>query len=244
MRCRLTPEIRELSAQGNVERAVACLLHARESLQLEAPYLPTHDRQRYEGEMSALQHALPQPRRTFRFHRTPATSTESAPAAPTAGSSGAANPPDTPAPPPPPPPGGALSGRRHEVLTLPASGHAVHARDLDACMLNVGDVQGSVFLEACTRCVVVGTAAQVRLTRCDRTVVAMDTRTPVTLEGCTHMHIGTYVQWQSGAVPATAAVRDFDDVLGERLHWQPLAPALAAQLRAHAQDPAALATLL
>lgn len=212
--------VRQLYQEHASERALEALLDARHTLQRAAAYLPAHDIQSYEAAWSDVHRELSQPTRTFRF---------AAPHDPVASLPREA-PTTAPAP----------TYRTHDIIHV--SDNAVLAH-LDACIIHT-NLAGSVLLEACTRCAVIGTVGQCRLTRSSHMLVCVDTPTPVTLEQCDAILMGSRSDMEPAETCAAPAVQDFDDVFDEQHHYTLLDPEYAARLRPHLQNPSALASML
>lgn len=212
--------VRQLHQEHASERALEALLDARHTLQRAAAYLPPHDIQSYEAAWSDVHRELSRPTHTFQF----AAHQGNAEAFPRE------EPTSAPAP----------TYRTHDIINV--SDNAVLAH-LDACIIHT-HLAGSVLLEACTRCSVVGSVGQCRLTRSSHMLVCVDTPTPVTLEQCDAILIGRRSDMEPAETCTAPAVQDFDDVFDEQLHYTRLDPEYAARLRPYLQNPSALASML
>lgn len=212
--------VRQLYQEHATEHALEALLDARHTLQRAAAYLPAHDIQSYEAAWSDVHRELSRPSHTFRF----AAHQDDVEVLPREA--------PTTAPPP--------THRTHDIINV--SDNAVLAH-LDACIIHT-HLARSILLEACTRCTVVGSVGQCRLTRSSHMLVCVDTPTPVTLEQCDAIMIGRRSDMEPVETCAAPAVQDFDDVFDEQLHYTHLDPEYAARLRSHLQNPKALASML
>ncbi|WFD18761.1 hypothetical protein MCAP1_000972 [Malassezia caprae] len=126
--------------RGEHEQAVTALLEARQALQAQAHVLPAHDQQKYEAALAEAQRSLhaaqPAP---FHFSRRAVPAAAPAPAARPAAAPTALPPSET-----------TVADVNNEIVRLPATSRAVHLHRLHACVVHLGDVQGSVLLDACT----------------------------------------------------------------------------------------------
>ncbi|WFC94940.1 hypothetical protein MBRA1_001578 [Malassezia brasiliensis] len=211
----------ELPEKSSV--AVQALADARRTLQDAAPTLPAHDRQSYEHELQSIQRALAQhtqaSRKRFQFRRTGAP-------APTAASV-------------PAPAAAALPsqfGVRHTTMRLGAQDVAQASGTLvglDTCIVDLrgtavptlrlrnvanslvflGDVQGSVFVEQCTRCLITGQAHQFRAIDVHDCALLVATPSSLTLEASDQIRVGSDL-FQPPAEPPH--VQDFQDASASR----------------------------
>ncbi|WFD26264.1 hypothetical protein MNAN1_001241 [Malassezia nana] len=233
----LTLAIRAHVQQGEHERAVTALLEARQALQTHAHVLPAYDRQKYEAALADVQRTLhkAQPAAPFHFARSaPSVSAASAPAAPRPRATAPALPPsDT-----------TVADKHDEVVRLAPISRAVHLHRLHACVVHLGDVQGSVLVDACTYCILLGTAWQCRVSHSHHLALGMDTRSPITLDASEAIRVSAAGAWHSEPDAPAPPVQDMDDAFGTGAHWAPLAPSAVAALRDILSDPPALRTHL
>lgn len=229
------PAIHTHVQRGEHEQAVAALLEARQALQAQVHVLPAYDRQKYEAELAEAQRSLhaaqPAP---FRFARRYAPAPAPAPAArPEAAAPGTLPPSQT-----------TVADVQHEVVRLPPTSRAVHLHRLHACVVHLGDVQGSVLLDACTYCVVLGAAWQCRVSHSHHLALGIEARSPLTLDASDAIGVSAAAAWTGSADAPPPAVQDMDDVFGTGAHWYPLTPASRAALQAHLSEPEAVRVYL
>lgn len=216
---------------GDHEQAVAAFLEARQALQAQAHVLPAHDQQKYEAELAEAQQSLhaaqPAP---FHFARR----------APPATAPAFAARPVAPAPSALPPSQTTVADVQHEVVRLPPTSRAVHLHRLHACVVHLGDVQGSVLLDACTCCVVLGAAWQCRVSHSHRVALGIEARSTLTLDASNDIGVSALAAWAGSADAQPPAVQDMDDVFGTGGHWYHLTPAQIDVLQTHLSDPKTL----
>lgn len=223
--------------QGQQERAVTALLEARQALQAQAHVLPAYDRQKYEAALAEAQRALHEARPTpFHFARRATAPGAAKPAAPLSEAAALSA---------LPPSHTTVADQQREIVRLPATSRAVHLHRLHDCIVHLGDVQGSVFLDACTYCVVLGTAWQCRVSHSHHLALGIEARSPLTLDASEAIGVSAAAAWSSSCQDAVVpAVQDMDDVFGTGAHWHPLSPAAIAALQAHLSEPEVLRTYL
>lgn len=223
--------------------AVQALANARRTLQDAAPTLPAHDRQTYEHELQSIQRALAQhtqaTRKRFQFRRTNAL----APAKPTT-----PLPAETAAP--------ARTDARHTAARLGAQdiaqasgtlvgldtcvvdlrGTAVptlRLRDVANSLVFLGDVQGSVLVEQCTRCLIAGQARQFRAVDIHNCALLITTPSSLTLELSDQVRVGSDLLQPPAEPPH---VQDFQDALGDAHHWRRMDPETFAALQTRIEE--------
>lgn len=216
--------VRERLKLGETESARDALLDARKALQAAAPDLSSHDIQMYEAAWSQVHRELTRPTHTFRFVRDDTSRKEQC----------ETRLPSAPIPDP--------SFERHRIIHTPL-GEGVVLHHLDACVIYIGEVHGSVLLESCTACLVVGSAQQCRFTQCSHMAVCVDTPTPLSLEKCHHIFVGCLADMQAHKERCAVSVQDFDDILGEGVNYNKLDASMRAQLQPAQTDPTLLDVL-
>lgn len=226
----------ELPAKSDV--AVQGLANARRTLQDAAPTLPAHDRQTYEHELQSIQRTLAQhtqaARKRFQFRRTNAP----APAAPSIPSlAEAAVPARTDA--------RRTAARLAAQDVAQASGTLVgldmcildlrgvavptlHLRDVVNSLVFLGDVQGSVLVEQCTRCLIAGQARQFRAVDIQNCALLITTPSSLTLESSDQVCVGSNLLQPPAEPPH---VQDFQDAFGDAHHWRRIDPETFAALQ-------------
>lgn len=218
------------------------LADARRTLQDAAPTLPAHDRQTYEHELQSIQRALVQrtqaSRKRFQFRRTNAP----APTAPSAPAPAAAAPPaeshvwctttrlgaqDVAQA------SGTLVGLDTCIIDLRgAAVPALRLRNVANSLVFLGDVQGSVFVEQCTRCLIAGQARQFRAVDAHDCALLVTTPSSLTLEASNQICVGSDLL-QPWAEPPH--VQDFQDALGDAHHWRRIDAEAFAALQARVE---------
>ncbi|WFD43022.1 hypothetical protein MPSI1_001673 [Malassezia psittaci] len=207
---------------------VRALTDARLRLQAAAPSLPSHDLQMYEEQLQSLQQELAskkqEARGRFQFRRERGNVT---------GSSKPAvgvyqhDPVD------------AQACRSHETLTeqdvTTMKGTLSH---IEACVVDLrntqlpslylnhvsntiillGDIQGSVFFQHGSRCILYGCVRQMRLVDVSNTALFLETSSTITLETCTAIQIGG----RDAFTPkSNLSVQDFQAAFQEVGNWTP-----------------------
>ncbi|PKI83634.1 hypothetical protein MVES1_002467 [Malassezia vespertilionis] len=233
---RLTEALQNIVAEAKDTRSdlvVDAIVDARSTLQSAAPFLPTYDLQRYEQTLGAIQRQRAEQgksaRGAFRFRRTeraPRPAEQPRTAAPASersavrrglrlGQSDFTH-------------DGALQITELDTCIVDIDTvSAVHIQSVADCVLLLGHVQGSILVEECARCVVVGSAQQVRLFSCTALAALIDTPSTVTLERCDRIQIGAHVR------DAPPPVQDFSVAFGgASKHWSYLSAPLHERLMA------------
>lgn len=255
----LTPVIRQHLSESHTERAAEALRQARVSLQNAAPTLPAHDVQKYETELNDLQKALQShasQSHTFSFQR-PSRRFSLSSLSRRHSSTPSASASDTPTP-SKETPAAHFADITHEIVRIPAAEHqAVHLHRLHHCIVRLGDVHGSVFVDECTYTVIVGAAQQCRLSRSSNVTVCVDAPTPITLEECRGLWIGNRSDLEPSQATAGATttaterakttlpnVQDFDDVFMQGSNWSYLPIDAAVKIQTHLDSPYGIAEIL